>query len=570
MCKWRPDINSYMDSIAYTTSYAYNGADQLIQMTYPSGRTVAMTRNVLGQVASVATTQGTTETVSSTMTYQPFGPMSGMIYGNNLVQSRSYDLDYRLTQILTMNGVAHQDMAYTYDSANNITDINNLVDIAKSQTLAYDALNRLSDATSNYGDIDYTYDAIGNRLSETIDAVAETYTYDVNSHHLEQTVNGGVTDYTYDANGNTTSNTTNIFTFGDNNRLKTSGIGASTLATYTYNGRGERVKKDGNGITYYHYDQGGQLIAETDATGTTQVEYIYIDGQPVSIVTSGTLNFIHTDHLGTPQQITDATQAIVWKADYSPFGEAAMTTELITNNLRFPGQYYDSETNLHYNWYRYYDPSTGRYITSDPIGISGGLNTYLYANGNPIILIDPLGLYCLSPQEINGIAGGIGGAFSGAVTGALLASPTGPGAGVGAAIIGALGGTIGAGLGYFGTSSAGGQAASGAGNAIVGSGSPLSSAFGGAVGGATSSALQSNGMSDTHAGIAGGGAGGAVGAASAAFFSSGAPSSVAGAISFALQSALKGGLAGLSGAALSAAIAEALRAGNDCDEDECK
>ena len=385
-----------MDSIAYTTSYAYNGADQLIQMTYPSGRTVAMTRNVLGQVASVATTQGTTETVSSTMTYQPFGPMSGMIYGNNLVQSRSYDLDYRLTQILTMNGVAHQDMAYTYDSANNITDINNLVDIAKSQTLAYDALNRLSDATSNYGDIDYAYDAISNRLSETIDAVAETYTYDVNSHHLEQTVNGGVTDYTYDANGNTTSNTTsnttNIFTFGDNNRLKTSNVGGSTLATYTYNGRGERVKKDGASITYYHYDQGGQLIAETDATGTTQVEYIYIDGQPVSIVTSGTLNFIHTDHLGTPQQMTDATQAIVWKADYSPFGEAAMTTELITNNLRFPGQYYDEETGLHYNYFRYYDPTLGRYITSDPIGLLGGFNTYGYALQTPLVNIDPKGL----------------------------------------------------------------------------------------------------------------------------------------------------------------------------------
>ena len=385
-----------IDSIAYTTSYVYNGADQLTQMTYPSGRTVDYTRNTLGQVASVTTTQGTTDTISSTMTYQPFGPMSGMIYGNNLVQTKTYDLDYRLTSLMTVNGSTHQDLAYTLDDANNITDITNALDATRTQSLLYDELNRLTDATSHYGDIDYTYDNIGNRLSETIDTVAETYTYDVNSHHLTQTVNGGTTNYTYDANGNTTSNTAFDFTYGDNNRLKTSGIGASPIATYTYNGRGERVKKDGLTITYYHYDQGGQLIAETDAAGVTQVEYIYIDGQPVSIVTGGTLNFIHNDHLGTPQQISDATQAIVWQADYSPFGDATITTSLITNNLRFPGQYYDEETGLHYNYYRYYDPKLGRYVTSDPIGLFAGTNTYTYVVNNPINFIDPIGLDSVS------------------------------------------------------------------------------------------------------------------------------------------------------------------------------
>ena len=154
-------------------------------------------------------------------------------------------------------------------------------------------------------------------------------------------VNGIVTDYQYDANGNTTSNTTNNFTYGDNNRLRDANIGGSTLATYSYNGRGERVKKDSIGVTYYYYDQGGQLIAELDDLGNTITEYIYIDGQPVSIVTGGSVNYIHTDHLGTPQQITDATQAIVWKADYTPFGDATITTETISNNLRFPGQYLD-------------------------------------------------------------------------------------------------------------------------------------------------------------------------------------------------------------------------------------
>ncbi|WP_300500641.1 RHS repeat-associated core domain-containing protein [Marinobacter sp.] len=67
--------------------------------------------------------------------------------------------------------------------------------------------------------------------------------------------------------------------------------------------------------------------------------------------------------------LTDAAGQIAWEASYSPFGEALVTSQDPRFNLRFPGQYFDAETGLHYNWHRYYDPGTGRYITSDPIGI---------------------------------------------------------------------------------------------------------------------------------------------------------------------------------------------------------
>lgn len=104
--------------------------------------------------------------------------------------------------------------------------------------------------------------------------------------------------------------------------------------------------------------------------------------------------FIHADHLNTPQVLTDDTQDTVWQA-YTPFGEATITTEVVANNLRFPGQYYDAETGLHYNYFRTYDPSIGRYITSDPIGLDGGISTYAYVGGNPLFWIDPKGLYSL-------------------------------------------------------------------------------------------------------------------------------------------------------------------------------
>ena len=106
------------------------------------------------------------------------------------------------------------------------------------------------------------------------------------------------------------------------------------------------------------------------------------------------IHYIHTDHLGTPIAMTDEQQIITWQAEYRPFGKAdvdpASTVEL---NLRFPGQYYDKESGLHYNYYRDYDAITGRYIQSDPIGLAGGINTYGYALNNPLRYVDPLGLW---------------------------------------------------------------------------------------------------------------------------------------------------------------------------------
>jgi RHS repeat-associated protein len=105
--------------------------------------------------------------------------------------------------------------------------------------------------------------------------------------------------------------------------------------------------------------------------------------------------FYHNDHLGTPQKITAVNGAVVWSAKYGSFGGADVDgASTITNNLRFPGQYYDSETGLQYNYHRDYDPSTGRYLTPDPIGfISGDVTLYRYGSNNPIMNLDAIGLW---------------------------------------------------------------------------------------------------------------------------------------------------------------------------------
>jgi RHS repeat-associated protein len=103
---------------------------------------------------------------------------------------------------------------------------------------------------------------------------------------------------------------------------------------------------------------------------------------------------IHNDHLGTPQKLTDSTGTVVWSADYKPFGEATVNpSSTITNNLRFPGQYYDAETGLNYNYYRDYNPVTGRYLQADQMGIQEGTNhLFVYVGNNPTDFADPFGL----------------------------------------------------------------------------------------------------------------------------------------------------------------------------------
>jgi len=213
--------------------------------------------------------------------------------------------------------------------------------------------------------------------------------------------------------------------------------------------------------TYFAPDVGGTLMAE-DLNGDWY-DYVWLNGRVVEVISNGGVYSLHDDQTGRPEVMTaPGSNTIAWKVHPLPFTSTAMTNVWGPFNLGFPGQYFDEEDGLYYNGARDYSPGLGRYIESDPIGLVGGINTYVYVSNNPISNVDPLGLCCSKSQEeaaqgaaqLNTLSDDAGklsiGAGALAVGAAALEIPT---AGADTPVTIALGGTS-AGLGTLSTGAA--------------------------------------------------------------------------------------------------------------------
>ena len=376
-------------SIIRTFSFSHDNDGKLDQITYPSGTVVDYSYDAAGRLSSIDVTKGTTTTVVNNITYEPFGPAISWDYGNGLTADLPVDSDYRIESVT--HGTM-MDVGYLYDDADNILDFDDLLS-TYDEDFVYDDLNRLTDADGDYGIWTFQYDATGNRTYATQGLLSDTYSYVTGSNRLSTIVGDHAASYTYDANGNVIDDGTYDFFYGDDNRLYRIDDAGGTIAKYTHNAHGERVKKDTGTVTYYHYDVSGRLLAELDGSGNSVREYVYLEDRPIAFLDGSTIYYIHGDHLGTPHVVTNGAQTVVWQARYKPFGEANVVVNTVDFNLRYPGQYYDAEIGLHYNYSRDYDPSTGRYLQPDPIGLSGGLNTYAYVENNPIRYTDRFGLH---------------------------------------------------------------------------------------------------------------------------------------------------------------------------------
>ncbi|NVN90288.1 MAG: RHS domain-containing protein [Desulfuromonadales bacterium] len=366
-----------------TRAYGYDQNGNIKTITYPDNRIVTYTYSDNKPTDITSTYNSSTTKIATGITYQPFGGIETLTYGNGITRSISHDTQYRITGIIDGTTLSY---GFTPDANGNFTAISNNLNSAKNKSYTYDALNRLSTATGPWGSLSWTYDGTGNRLTEG----TYTYGYQTGTNKLASVSGPTATSFTYDNNGNTTNDNSKTFTYNQNQRLTRAT--ATQTGDYLYNASGQRAKKTVNGVnTYFIYDQSGQLIYETATSGTT-ANYIYLNTQPIAKTEGNTVYFIHTDHLGTPQAMTDASKAKVWEIETRPFGDSATITGTVTLNLRFPGQYYDAETGLNNNYYRDYNSAIGKYVEADPVGLEGGLSLFAYVRNNPVNMIDPMGL----------------------------------------------------------------------------------------------------------------------------------------------------------------------------------
>ena len=166
--------------------------------------------------------------------------------------------------------------------------------------------------------------------------------------------------------------------------------------TYTYDGFGKRVLIGvPSASTQDIFDpMSGRLLVENNAGAQPQRSYIYLNGMPIALVSGfSSINYVLSDQLGQPQKLVDGFSTLAWDRVADEFGATASQAKGLSTaiSLRFPGQEYDAITGLHYNDQRDYDPTLGRYIQVDPIGLAGGINPYAYVSNNPINTSDPRG-----------------------------------------------------------------------------------------------------------------------------------------------------------------------------------
>lgn len=382
-----------VDGTTYSVGYSYDSLNRPSIVVYPDGNRATYHYHN-DTVSEVDLTVGTYNVVGvSNIHYRPMdAAMSSWTSYNGLVNTINYDQDLRPTSI-SVPGV--QSLSFAYDAADRITKITNGMDATMTETLGYDALSRLTSVVSGADNESFAYDADGNRLTANINGVAWTYTPASNSNRLTGASSSAWSgSYSYDAQGNMLGTAHQYWAYDSFGRMRTATpYSGSPVTTYDVNPEGQRLRKyTSTTSTYFAPDVGGKLLAE-DINGTWY-DYVWLNGRLVEVIANGGVFSLHDDQTGRPQVLTEPNgTSIDWAAQNKPFDRTVTTNAWGPFNIGFPGQYNDTEVGDYwYNGARDYSPGLGRYLESDPIGLGGGVNTYVYGGSDPITNIDPFGL----------------------------------------------------------------------------------------------------------------------------------------------------------------------------------
>ncbi len=296
---------------------------------------------------------------------------------------------------------------FNFDPASNILDRYNSTKDQSAQHISSEkgySYNRLvNNVVQEYLDQQYQYDAFGQLIRQKSSQGDLNLEWDVLGRLIRSRNNQYTVDYRYDALGRRIQK-----------RSKHHHTGQEQNIIYGWDGDTLAYESSADITKHYFYEK-DSFVPLLQAAYHHSIELHQTQDwteKTYSIYKAPLWNtvkqsqgfddvwFYHCDHLGTPQEMSNLTGAIVWKAQYKAWGECKVEqaksdffekSEIISNNIRFQGQYFDGEIGLHYNRYRYYSPYVGWFISKDPIGLLGGFNVYSYAP-NPNNWIDPLGL----------------------------------------------------------------------------------------------------------------------------------------------------------------------------------
>jgi len=429
------DVLSRLTGITRGTdafTYGYDAAGNLTSRTYPDSTQIVYGYDDANELTSV-TTGGT----STTYGYDPARNLvSAMLPPNT--SARSYDRAGRLTRVVNKRGnPVVSSFIYTLDPAGNPTQV-----VTKTETITYtyDSQNRLTQVCylqdcsgSGLAGISYTYDGVGNRLTETrygSSPVTTYYAYNpddelcwrAGSTGTCSSPPTGATTYTYDPNGNQTAAGSRTFTYDLENRLVSTTAGGAT-ESYTYDGDGNRLtlSQGGTAQTFYLWDSNAsvsQLAIERDGSGSLLRRYVY--GQvPLSVTTGGSARYFLPDGQGSIANVTSLTGTAQWTYTYEPFGtlrSEASGSGAATNVLKFDGELVDATTGLYDLRARMFDPTTGRFLQQDPVANPRTLpytGSYVFVGDRPTVEGDPSGkcwLICVG-AIVGGIVSGVSYSF---------------------------------------------------------------------------------------------------------------------------------------------------------------
>jgi len=382
-------LTGVTDSITGTIAHTYDGFNHLLTETTPQG-TVKYTYDADGRRKTM------TASGQSVINYyyNKASQLTSIVQGSSTV-GFAYDSDRRRTSLTLPNGVV---ATYSYDAASQLTGIS-------YQGGALSAANLV-----------YTYDQAGRRVgvsgslaSTQLPAAVASAAYNANN----QLTKWGATALTYDLNGNTLNDGTNAYTWDARNRLVSAN---NNGATFAYDPLGRRVsKKILTASTSFLYDGVNPVQELSGTTVTANLLIGGVDERFTRTTATETDNYL-TDALGSTVELTSATGATEEQYSYSPFGSQNATGGTTTNSYTYTGRETDG---LGINYYRarYYNPTTGRFLSEDPLGFGGGINEYTYALGSPLNLVDPSGL---ASQISIGVGGTIIAPFVGGGLGASV------------------------------------------------------------------------------------------------------------------------------------------------------